>query len=507
MAENSIHELHNILNFVRSKIKIKPAVLAKIISQNNHTRLLRLVQCVEKKMTEKEALAAIYGNTRHTATYRSLKRELKNKLLNLVFMSDNELGFKNPYYKTLYRLKRNIAAAEFFRLKDMRKTAMSLLRAAFETAVRYHETADAVRCGKLLCEDSAYQGKDKKKLVHYQAKTAAQERLLVQESALQALYHTVLFYAAKSSDYSNEVLEEIEQKFKAAQLIYNRHPGAYYILLHFTRIAVLYYQSRNEHANVISQCKKFAACLRKFSHLYQDAMYGEFALCEMDSHARLGQFRQGWRCAQRCLNHFIPHSSTWIQFHGYYFLFAMRTGNVNEAQKIHHAVRSSSKFASLPALQHERWHIYEAFLYFALENEPQKKKQFNVFKFLNDLPLTTHDKPGFNFTVCLAQIILLINLGDREKLVDLEYSFRRYHSRYIKKEKYPRHYYFGCIVRQLLKNDFNYEDDKIKIFLMRLKENKNNAQSLEETEIIPYETLWRMMKKKIFDYAIISMAA
>jgi hypothetical protein len=125
-------------------------------------------------------------------------------------------------------------------------------------------------------------------------------------------------------------------------------------------------------------------------------------------------------------------------------------------------------------------------------------KQFNLYRFLNDVPLASRDKAGYNFSILVAQIILLINMGDTDRLYDLKQSFRLYLYHYIKKKKHPRHYYFGRILRFLFSDNFNPEKyaQKAGQYIKSLQKQKNKLNTLEESEVIPYETLWQMLMDK-----------
>lgn len=260
--------------------------------------------------------------------------------------------------------------------------------------------------------------------------------------------------------------------------------------------AMQYHHSRGNFEEVIRVCYRFTAYLEANVHLSQPSRAGEFALYEMESCMRLKQFEKGKSCAQRCLDDFTPFKTPWLQFQEYYFLLAMRTGNIRDALEIFNAVTSCSQFKRLPDIQKERWRIHEAYLNFALPDE-LPKKQFNLFKFLNQVPLSNRDKPGYNFSILLAQVILLININDTDKLINIEFSFREYLRRNIKKSSHPRHYYFGEMLRLFFKNNYSMEGIKEQAAVCLKKMNvTQSGQSLEETEIIPYETLWQMLEEK-----------
>jgi hypothetical protein len=111
------------------------------------------------------------------------------------------------------------------------------------------------------------------------------------------------------------------------------------------------------------------------------------------------------------------------------------------------------------------------------------------------VPFSNRDKPGYNFSILLAQVILLINIGNLDKLINIEFSFREYMRRNIKKSDHPRHYYFGQLLRMFFRNNYSISgiESEVATGLNKLSSVK---QTLEETEVIPYEMLWKMLIEK-----------
>jgi hypothetical protein len=231
--------------------------------------------------------------------------------------------------------------------------------------------------------------------------------------------------------------------------------------------------------------------------LYQDARYAEFGLYIMEACMRLRDFKKAKTFARQCDHHYIKYSTPWLQFHEYYFLLAMRTGNITDALQIHHNMTTSNIFYKLPPNQKERWRIHEAFLTFALPDE-LPKKQFRLFKFLNEVPVAGNDKPGYNFSILIAQIILLINIADKGKLLNMENVLDKYLRRYVRQNAHARHFYFGKMLWLYMKNNCRTEgvEARLRFYFQKLTAFKDHLPPIEQAEIIPYEQLWHMLKEK-----------
>ena len=175
----------------------------------------------------------------------------------------------------------------------------------------------------------------------------------------------------------------------------------------------------------------------------------------------------------------------------------MRTGRYARARQIYQEVFPKTGKRKRPAIHNERWLILEAYLHF-VHRAGSAKPQFNVYRFVNELPVAGRDKAGHNFSVHVAQIILLMDLGRFDQLVGMEEPFKQYLYRHISNYRHPRHYAFGHMLRKLLagKAQPTAPNKVIERFHARLKAHSGRYKRYEETEIIPYEVLWSLIISK-----------
>jgi hypothetical protein len=210
----------------------------------------------------------------------------------------------------------------------------------------------------------------------------------------------------------------------------------------------------------------------------------------------------GKQSADVCRGLFNPGYINWLIFLEYYFMLCLHTQNYDEAQKVFNEVIKHPKFASYPAERMEKWKIFEAFLFYILPDN-SKQKRFNVFKFINEVPIFSKDKRGYNLSIIIAQISLLIKMGDFDKVMDKFASLKSYLMRYISKSRNPRSFYFVKMLLLLVKYDFDPVKAKsiANKFFIKLKQSKlGNQGELETLEVIPYDILWVDLLEKLDGY-------
>jgi hypothetical protein len=492
-----MHDLRKIVKSVTSVKQIKQEELDKILKGHRNSKLARLAREMQHpgNVTDKAAGKNIYGSE-STGKYRMLKSRLKDRMLNLIFLSDNDVSFKNKYYKTVFRLNRNILAAKFLVLKDARDVAVPLLKASLSAAMQHGLTRESVECVRELCYHFAY-ANNRTAFVRHQQLDIQLQRVSALEREMEQLYHSTLWAAGHTAGYNSNGREVIKNNFSKAQALLKKN-NSYLIRLNYHRIAYYYYHSRNRFDTVIKTCNRFIDYLDRHPLLYQGARYAEFGLYILEACMRVQDYKNAKKFARHCAHHYIKFSSPWLQLHEYIFLLAMRSGNVTDALSIHQSITASHIYYKLPENQKERWRIYKAFLNFALTDEVTKI-QFNLYRFLNEVPVSNRDKQGYNFSVLIAKIILLINFNDFGRLHDIEKELKKYIGRYNLKNLYARHYYFGNMLLLLMQHNYSMAPirKKIDFYFTKLKHTANIHQPLEHTEVIRYEILWKIILSRI----------
>ena len=490
-------ELKDLLKFVTSVNKNDPGVMDTITGKSNSLKLTKFSEVSRNPLfkDENEIKKALYGRKRKTDGYRKLKSRFKNKLIDSIFLSNTGRRLKFPYDNSLFNVQRNLFAAQILLLQDQRKSAIALTVPALHAAIRFQHSHLAVIACRILCHHSALSGSGRE-FKNYSEILVQKQKLFLAELEIQKLYNAILFKIVKAADYDSQSKKLLRKSYDKASRI-NRSNRSHVIVLHYYRIAIRYFQSQHLYNKAISLCKECNQYLEKNPHLYQRSRAGEFALYEMESCLRLQQYEKGMACAERCMRHFTPYHSPWLVFNEQYFLLAMRTGNYFKALDIFYIVTSSYRFKKLAQVKIELWKIYEAWLNFSLPDS-LPKKQFNLFRFLNEVETVRKDKSGYNFSIIIAQLLLLINIQEKEKLFELEAAFRLYLNRHIKKETNPRNYYFGMMMRILYNSDFNSKsaEKKARPFCKKLESMNKTLPTLEETEIIPYPMLWKLILEK-----------
>ncbi|HRB38671.1 MAG TPA: hypothetical protein PK134_07205 [Bacteroidia bacterium] len=147
----------------------------------------------------------------------------------------------------------------------------------------------------------------------------------------------------------------------------------------------------------------------------------------------------------------------------------------------------------------ERWHYFEPYLNFILPGH-FPKESINLLGFLDEISYYTTHKEDNNIIIMIGQIIVMIEMGDYDKLYDRTSYLESYIKKYVDKRIYPRTYIFLNMLLTLFKNNFQKTktQKQTAVSLEKLKPVAGNKFfNTEGLEVIPYEKLWAAISEKL----------
>jgi hypothetical protein len=260
------------------------------------------------------------------------------------------------------------------------------------------------------------------------------------------------------------------------------------------RMAVRYHHSRWEYGKIIRATQACQRYLRGRPRFETPLAFHEFKMLEMEACMQSGRTEAALRAVRDIRPQLGRGTTNWFIVSEFHCLLAMRTGRYARALEIRNEVFPRRGGAKRSAIHNERWRILEAYLHFALTGAAQKMP-FNMYRFLNELPVAGRDKSGYNFSILVARIVLLIAAGRFDRLVGQEEPFKQYLYRHIGRQRHPRHFAFGHMLRKLLAGNVQpgAPNKVVERFHARLAGHRGGYARFEETEVIPYEELWRLV--------------
>ena len=451
--------------------------------------------------TDEEAAKELFGCEPSDKKYLMLKSRVKSRLINsLFFLEANH----SKYMQAFYRVNRNLMASKILLLNGAKNVSLSLYKSTLHEAEKYGLTEVAMECLRTLRYQSAFLGREndfnkynqklKETLVAYNAEMKAEELL----SELTLPYAKSLAKKPEMREQAQESLEILEELCAGANSMH---------------LEMMNYRLRAICLQILQKYKELFECsqaAKKFldenEPIAMRVRYGEFGFYRMLALMHMGDFEGGQETARTNLHLFHEGSVNWTIFLEYYFLLCMHTHKYDKATEIYEKVVSHPRFEHLDENRREKWRIFEGFLKYMMggvdgEAGGLAASRFNIWKFLNEVPIYSKDKRGLNIAIIILQVLFLLDRQDYDGIIKRAEALKVYCSRYLKNDEDFRSNCFLKMVLIMEKKDFDKEQtSKIaEKYFSKLKTSRFSYShgSLATLEIIPYEQLWLTILEKL----------
>lgn len=488
----SLKNLQEISSLVTNFTK-KNRFVEVVDDEDSGSKYLQLIKGLGLQQwdDDQEATEKIYGKELGNKTFDMLKSRAKERLINMIFQLNTQKRFKSSYDKAYYSTCKNLLAGVILLLQNKQNAGNDQLKLALITARKFYFTDLKITSLRYLRYSCSFSG-SKKKFLEYDGELKSSLKTLEAELEAEELNQRLIIEIVRSMASKNELVEQSRSAFNLLRQTFKKF-DTYTIRINMYRVGLRYYENTDDYRNAIKLAAECEEYLKSNPHLIQKVRLGEMNLHKLNGSLHLRDYENGSIYANACMTLFNKGTLNWLIFLEYYFLLCLHTKNYEKALEIYNQVIDDPIFKVYPAQSKEKWKIFESFLNYVIPAGAPGAKKFNVHKFINEVPLFSKDKAGYNLSIIVAQIIMLVNMGDYLKIVDRAESLKLYASRYIKKERNPRSYYFIKMLLVMVAYDFEPKKTAqiANKFFAKLKEVHLGKQSeLETLEVIPYDVLW-----------------
>ncbi len=495
-----ISEIAKIVSGIRIK-KIDTLYTGFKIADNHYSRVA--IAMADDKIRTEDEVAGLIHTQKSTDKFRTFKKRLKQKLLNnLLFMEVND-EHSRPYTKAVKACERNCYCIDILLSFSASHAGASLAETTLKLAREFELFDTALFCAKVLRKQYSYLG-DTRLFDHY--------------NALVEKYHTLAYVTDKASEYLEnlnatqantnilkpENIAKAKENLNLAGNLFHKY-ATYQVGLHYYRIKAFYESLIQDYIAAMHTWNEFEIFIEKYKTYEYQVRMGESALQQLYCHLCVSDYQSGQVSAAKCEKFFQLHANNWFIYKEYYFLLCMHTRNYTEAGETVFQITNATHFKFLNRNRQEKWKIFEAYNYLvhiALEiaGDEKPEKKIRLSSFLNETLIYNKDKEGFNISILIFQVMLLLIEGNYRKLADKMESLKRYANRYFIKDAIYKSQIF---IKMLLITDkctYNREitSQKTAKYFEKLKTDKyTHASSYDGLEIVPYSYLWEIVLENL----------
>lgn len=504
-----MQELIALAEFV-SKNKIKKIEQVALKGKaRTHLKVLYEQLASGKVSSEEEIATSFYGDNPHKSLYFSrLKRQLRDRLVNTIFLIDANLPVFNEYQKAYYSCYKDMVASKILIGRHARPAAIPLAQEALKKALHYGFTDIILGIAKDLQVHFGGLIGDKKKYTDYKKIVNEYTSIYFAELKAEEYYLGITFNYAKSTGSKVELADLAQQYYQELAAIM-QETQSYRLSYLFYQISLLRFEIINDYENTLKVCEEALDFFQSNERYVAYSQTGvvSFMNKSLACHLRLQQYGEGEALSIKALQSIPEGSINWFNTLSYYITICFHSKQYQKAYRIYEQATGHPKFKHLIQNKSEVWNIFQAYVHYFImlgKIKPDAHKsntpRFRASKFLNEVPTFSQDKQGANISILILQTLFLLAQGEYNKIIDRVESLNMYTHRYLRKDDTFRSNCFIKMLLQVPQGNFIHKQVLRKahrfweaLQSMPLVTARQNA----ELEVVPYETLWEYVLQSL----------
>lgn len=447
---------------------------------------------LDKKIEDDDALARhLYQSDKSDPRYKNLKKRVKQKLLDcLPLIEPQHLGFKSEYNLAYHKCLKIQSYVMYLSRVAAYSTTLNLIKTYYKEALKY-EFYDVLRTfSYILIKIYAMNGESRK--VDLETEKL---HLYIAEHNYATLAHTLYFQAisglVRKSDVNERQMSLITNNLKhlekLAQVSKSNEVKYWYFYL---KISYLITIKDNERLDLA--LLDFEGIFKEWRN-FPPARRIIYCIQSQSVLFYLKSYSDGLQFSTENAHLIKTQQNNWVLFKKLEFYHAINC-DFDRAVEVYEEVTQSSFFKmNNNKATTQLWMINYAYLQFMLgiSNHPMATK-FNLYKFLNEVSIYNKDKPGYNFSIIILELLFCLLKNDLDRYIDRMTSLMAYRIRHLKTKAFKRSNVFAQLLLEVDKKNFNAEklrqtSAKKLAYLSSIEDRLN----INEWEIVGYDTLWK----------------
>jgi len=485
--------LKELIKIVNRKRLSKIDIFDKTFLNKNSTNLYyQLYEGIESGAINDDASAAnyLYGNKDKDPRYRKLKSRFKSKILKSILLFDTEEIFNNDRGRTYYEcLTHNQTLEIIIQLTGTTKLVYELVKENYAKAAQYNFYDIQRNYSFYLLSYYALKG-DSKAFAKEEENYLKYIQLAQKEQYAKFLYYKSAICFENQAPITDELLQSVSANLEELRNIKNVLNNTEITFFYYF-LALEFYQKNNEYYKLIEISNEAEQLMINNSSAFTNTRKIIIVLFKLSAILSTRQFEAGLNLIKDESYISIPEGNyNWFLLKETEFKLYLQNKNLPEAYKVYEEVLDNKSFKRQADQITEKWKIYHAYWVFMDSYLNQGEYKFSLPKFLNEVPVNTKDKSGYNFAIRIIEMLFQMARKDYNLLFSKMDALRVYRSRYLNDNTYKRNHLFLSLLLKSEKSGFLGKEMQKANWTEVAELRKQNNYIIADWEIIPYEELW-----------------
>ncbi len=468
-------------------------VISLFFASHSIPKEKQLFNLVKANTIESDTVSELKYESSKSSAYLKLKDRLIKKLENGLYYFEPSKGVSPIGSVYIKLIKRQYQYRVYAITNNSQLIQQSLERDIF-TALKYGFNNIVIQLCNYAIDNFGFITPNIKKLNYYTSMSETAFLDMKAEFTVRKAYAFISHYALvkrKESDTIINLYNNLETKLKSYQVV---NPS-YFFILQLYDIRVYVFSLRNDNDKIISVSKRLEveAINREY---YTDLLAYKLETNKINALLSLKRYDDAVnQLSEKLLSlkfsDFNLTKAKTLEFKTYIL------GKKYElAYNVAEWCYKNKSIAKYPS-KYQLWTINYFYMRFLLAADGQiDPKELRLGKFMNEVPLYSKDKRGFNVSVLICQMLFFLIKKKFNPFIDRMDALRQYSFRYLKSDDTLRS---NCFIKMLLKlPDVGFHPVRaqahVKKEYKKLKSSEYPVdQNLTTIEVIPYEELWRII--------------
>lgn len=498
--------MRNLVELMRHCDK-QSGILKTMIPDINSSPLhkLKTILLEQNEIDDHTAMMMIYGKKRLN-TFSKLKTKMKEILIKCILLQSKTSDSNDTRSYEFYQQSIEILVSRM--LVDLKSYNLSIVIAekTIKNSIKYQFTESVIILSRILIRHFGI----------YEFNIYKYEKYL----EINKLYNKYLEYEIKAENYFID-LQRIQQQSLASPSELVIEKANHYVqellsindvktitfLINRYRVMAILFEYQNSFNNILKISDNILNEIYS-SKIISKTFIQNVNLRKSWAFIQTGRNNEAINLGFKGLNEIESGSIGWYLMAHYTIKALLYKGEYKSTIELITDMIENKKFQNISDNYKELFYTTLGYIHLIVASglignparHQEKLPPFKLYKFLNAVPVFSKDKRGINVSILLMHIAFLIQRKDYDAIIDRVDSLNHYAYRHLRKDDTFRSNCMIKMVIQMTKAGFNpirterYTEE----LFTRLKEVKlaGSGQNIE-TEIIPYEVLWDIMKRAL----------
>lgn len=486
----TLKELMKIVNRKRlSKIDVFDQTFLK---SSNNNLYYKLYEGLESGKINSDADAAqyVYGIDEKDAKYRKLKSRFKNKLIKSIILLNKDELFNNELGRVYYECISIYQSIEILiKLTGYSKLMVELIRDEYIICLKFRFYEILSKYSFYLCSHYSLNGQMKKfeeenqHFLEYSSKSNI-------ELKIKQIFNTIIVQFTGSKSINNHLLDDVKKYVNEIEtLLVSIDNKELYYFYYYAQL--LYEENLGDLNKIMQLCSEIEDILKNNVYIDNNNRRLTVLLYRLKALLHTKNFKDGIDLLNNSTSIIVNENSyNWFVLREFEFKLYLHGNNIQEAFKVYENVLANKFFKRHIEQLTEKWKIHHAYLVFMDSYLNKGDYKFSIAKFLNDVPVNTRDKGGYNFAIRIVELLFQFARGEYNIIFQKMDGLRGYRTRYLNDNAYKRNHLFLSLLLKAEKEGFDGKAMKKADWKEIDELRKHNTYIIADWEIMPFDVIW-----------------